>query len=324
MAVPTTKVTRDYSDNISVKDAIVNDIIPAYFDDIDASLRNVGVIGYTAEQMSNISEDSFNTVSVLFREAFPNRAQIPESIYSHAALFHVDETFSTASTCHFLLVVKEENIIQNILAKVEEGDEDAYDKDTGIYHFYIGRDTIIYVEDKPFTLDYPVRISAVKRTSSKGDEYLFTARYMLDDIYRNSLSDTNDPNIKVRRNDNGYIALDLQFHQCLRDPRTDQIVSNSVVNYPSLEFTFEGKLAGFDVFYKSPDDDDFNTPMDKLLVYSQPLTTSFCYYQFIASNKLRITFNTNDNFYKPDFNAELNIILYITKGSEGNFTSYSV
>ena len=137
-------VDRDYVDNFAVKDYVDNGLIEKYFGEIDVSLRTVGMVGYTTELITNCSEDTFNTGSVLFRESFANRAQMSESIYSHSAIFQLDDVFSTASSCTFLLVVEESAILKNML--------NDYDKDTGIYHFYIDKNTTIYVEDKPFTL----------------------------------------------------------------------------------------------------------------------------------------------------------------------------
>mgnify|MGYP001707582185 CR=1 FL=1 len=59
-------IDRDYSDNYSVKKYTEDVLVDKYFSDIDANLRTVGMIGFTTEQVSNISEDLFNTASVLF------------------------------------------------------------------------------------------------------------------------------------------------------------------------------------------------------------------------------------------------------------------
>ena len=124
-------VDRDYVDNFAVKEFVEDGLLEKYFGDIDVSLRTVGMVGYTTELVTNCTEDTFNTGSVLFRESFPNRAQMTESIYSHAAIFQLDDTFSTAATCTFLLVVEEGAILKNML--------NHYNKDTGIYNFYIDK-----------------------------------------------------------------------------------------------------------------------------------------------------------------------------------------
>ena len=324
-----TNITRDYSDNFSVKDFAVNKLIPVYFPDIDVSLRSVGTIGYVTELITNYGEDVFNTGSVLFRESFPNRAQIPESIYSHAAIFQLSNIFSSAARCRFLLVMEEEAIIKNML--------NDYDKDTGIYHFYVGKNTIIYVEDIPFCIDYDVQMNIVKKSTENGDDYLFTASYVMNgNDYKNSISDITDPYVKIRRSTDGYIAIEVIGHQCIRDVHYEQIITNSYINYPVIDIPFEGKLAGFDILYKPPTTDIYsqlssNTivtednyiQLQTLISYSQAIKNPFCYYELVDTDTLRITFNTKDNFFMPEFNSELKIILYITQGEAGNFDVYN-
>lgn len=345
--------TREYMDNASVKEFIQKDggLIDKYFEDIDVSLRTVGTIGYTTELVSNIAEDTFNAASVLFRETFVNRAQIPESIYSHAALFQIDETFSAAASCTFLMVLEEKAIIQNMIDDVN----------TDIYHFYIGKNTTIYVENLPFTLDYDIRMDIAKKHSDTGeDKYIYTARYIT--TYQNSISDITDPFIKIRRSSDGFIALEVHCHQCLREEQISTILTNTEINYETIDVPFDGKLAGFDVLYKpanstndfstsikevyeaspnssywytlddhldTPDDDSIYTvdtsikQMKKLLIYSQPLSEPFCYYQLLDDNTIRLSFNTKDRYFMPEFNSEVKIILYITNGKDGNFDIYN-
>lgn len=313
----TTSITRSYSDNFDIKEITASDIVPAYFSDVPASVRTAGMIGFVTEQVSNISEDAFNTASVLFRESFPNRAQLPESIYSHAAIFQIDQVFSTAAACKFIVVMDEQVILDNVI------NEDYYDKDTGIYHFYIGRNTLIYVEDIPFTFDYPIQMNIVKKRTEKGDDYMFTAKYIRDSVYTNSISNVTDPYVRLRRSENKYIAMEVQCHQATRSIIEENIISNNIVNYPIIDVPFNGNLAGFDVFYKAPKDSGFRH-MTKLLVYSQPLNnTPFCYFQMHDDNTIRITFNSKDNYWMPEFNSELRVVLYYTLGAAGQFDTYN-
>lgn len=312
-------ITREYVDNFSVKELMTETVIPKYFDDSNVSLRTVGMLGYTTELVTNTCEDSFNASSVLFRESFVNRAQMDESIYSHAAIFQIDDVFARAAGCKFLLVIEEEAVIKNMEQK-QQG--------SSIYNFYIDKDTTIYVEDIPFTLDYDIQLNIIKKITDKGNDYIFTAQYIMDEYtYGNSISEISNPYVKLRRSVDGYIALEVWAHQCVRDVRYETIITNSTINYPTIDITnFNGKLAGFDIFYTDKSKKYAkNGPvqMIKQIVYSQALKTPFCYYQFIDDDTLRITFNTKDLFFMPEFNSELEIILYITEGSTGNFDVYN-
>lgn len=317
-------ITRDYIDNYAVKEFVQNGLIDSYFDDIDVDLRTISMVGYTTELISNCSEDAFNTGSVLFRESFPNRAQIDESIYSHAAIFQLDDIFSSAASCKFLLVLEEEAIIKNMMSNTEFENEYSsvinISPSRNMYYFCISKDTTIYVDDTPFTLDYDILMTIAKKVTDIGDEYLFSARYVTE-TYTNSISDISDPYVKVRRSNDGYIALEVHTHQCQRQVEEEIILSNNEINYPVIDVSYEGQLAGFDVLYKEPSSDRY-IQMETLIVYSQPLKSEFCYYQLMDSATLRITFNTKDVYFMPEFNSELKIILYLTGGFDGNFDTY--
>lgn len=312
MANNTVEIDRSYVDNYGTKEFIINTLVPKYFPDIDVSLRSIGMLGLTSELITNISEDGFNAASVLFREAFPNRAEIPESIYSHASIFQLSNIFSKASSCSFLIVIEEKSIIDNMV----------YDPMSSMYNFYLDKNTTIYVEDIPYVLDYDVKIRCVKKKTSNTERYMFTASYILDD-YTNSISNITDPYIKIRRSSDGYIAIEVKMHQVTRDIQFEQIVTNSKINMPSVDISFDGQLVGFDVLYKTAEESTYNTQMQKLLVYSQPITSPFCYYQLYNDNTLRLTFNAKDSYFTPKFNSELKVILYLSKGKEANFDAYT-
>lgn len=328
-----TKINRDYIDNIGVKEFVNNGLIDEYFSDIDVSQRTVSMVGYTTEIVSNTTEDTFNTASVLYREAFPNRAELDESIYSHAALFQLSDVFSTPAECRFLMVMEESAIINNM--------NNYYDSERGYYYFFLDKNTTIYIEDMPYTLDYDVAFTIKKYNH----DYSFTAKYIMDpNDYKNSISNITDPNIKVKRG-NGYIAIEIITHQCTREVHYESIISNNFINYPVIDIPITGNLAGFDILYKSDDMDyelslieDESDPekkdanlyimdgyiqLDTLICYSQPERKPFCYYQMKDEDTLRITFNSRDNYFRPDFNSELKIIMYYTNGEDGNFDTYT-
>lgn len=306
-----TEIHRSYIDNFAVKDFSQKDLLEKYFPDIDINLRTIGMLGYVNEQISNITEDVFNTGSVLFREMFPNRAEIDESLYSHAAIFQISNIFSKPCSCTFLLVLEESAIHQNM----------TYDKDSGYYYFYIDKSTTVFVEDKQFMLDYDIRMRIAKKRSDGKEDYIYTASYILDE-YKNSMSQTVDPYIKIRRT-GGYLAMEVVMHQYERYIVYETIVNNSKINYPVIDVPFEGNLCGFDILYKRPTDSEFKTQLTPLPAYSQPLVEPFCYYQLKNTNTLRLSFNTKDTYFMPAFNSELQIILYITLGTGGEFDIYN-
>ena len=148
-------IDRDYVDNYAMKKFTENELMKKYFDTNEVSDLSIGMIGLTTEQITNFTEDNFNMASVLVRETFPNRAQIPESIYSHGSIFQISNVFSQAASCSFYLVLMEDEILEYASFPTGSG---------GIGYFYIDKNTQIMVEKIPFTFDYDIQIQIQKRT----------------------------------------------------------------------------------------------------------------------------------------------------------------
>lgn len=301
-------VTRDYTDNFSIKDTAINKLGPKYFEDVDLAGLNVGELGFVLEQIANITEDAFNTSSVMMGEAFPNKAVMPESIYSHAAIFQLNNVFTQCGECSFVLLLQQEDVLKY---GATEGSKT---------RFYIDKRTVISVEDIPFTLDYDVEIVAQKTFKDGVAGYDYAAGYVIKDT--NSISSVNDPYLKLRETPNGYLILQLTAHQVVRTEITDSIITNSKINYPVLTFSFEDNLAGFDVFYKDTTTNGF-VQLSKLIKFSLPISTKFCYYKLKDDQTIEITFSSNDRYFQPAFNSEIKIVMYTTLGAAGNFDMYT-
>ena len=311
MAEENTNIIRDYTDSFSIKDYAFNTLGPKYFPETEISDLNIGLTGLTMEQIANFTEDAFRTASTLINEAYPNRAQIAENIYSHAAIFQLDSNFASAAKCMFTLWIAEEDIMKYGDNKVD------------YIEFRIDADTKISVEDIPFTLDYDIIIRAQKHQG----EYLYSAQY--DISHDNCTSDVQNRYIRIRRANNGMVFLILTLHQVVRNYEEENIIDNSKINYPVLDFSFINQLAGFDAFYQEPGD-GAKTQLVKRIMYTAPIKEPFCYYKFKDANlvterpsKFSITFSTKDAFFQPEFNSHLHVTMYTTLGSGGNFDVYT-
>ena len=304
-------IDRDYTDNFSIKETAIEKLGAKYFDDLAVKdLLNVGATGFVLEQISNITEDVFNTTSLLIKEAFPNKASIPESIYTHAGIFQLDTSFATPGVCQFMLVLQQDEVL-------------AYGKTVnGRTDFYIDKNTVINIENIPFTLDYDIKISAQKKllNGTNTVDYNFNAQYIIDN--KNSISDINDPYLKIRKVTGGFLLLQFTMRQVSRTVIEDSIINNTKINFPILEFEFEGMLAGFDIFYKAPGDKDY-TQLTKKIMFSLPIKQPFCYYRLKDENILKIVFSTREGYFQPEFNSEIKVIMYTTLGKVCEFENYS-
>ena len=299
---------RNYRDMFSFKDYALA-MARVYFPDQDVSTLNIGMIGYTAELIGTTTEDSFNTISTLIKEMFPNKAQLPDSIYSHAAIFQLGNIFAGTASCRFLLIFEEE-LINNTIDSINA-------TGTNVDTMYLDKDTQIVVQDIVFTLDYDIAITR----KVINDERVYSARYVTLP-FTNSISEITNPYIKVRKSKENFLALEVIAHQCIRTTENYSIINNTKINYPTIDIEFEGTLAGFDVLYKTPTEDDFNTQMKTLIVESQAIEDPFCYYRMRDNNILQLSFSNIDTYFQPVFNSEIQVTLYTTDGKKGNFEVY--
>lgn len=312
-------VNKDYSDNFSMKQTAMDTLGNKYFADVDLSALNVGELGFVLEQIANITEDSFNTASLLINEAFPNKATIPESIYSHAAIFQLNNAFVSCASCSFIFLLQQSDVL-----KYGEKSEDE-----GNVSIYIDKNTIITVADEndnvsiPFTLDYDIQIVARCKDNGSGYTYDYSAQYIMD--MKNSISDVKNPYLKIRAIGSDYLILQFTAHQVERREELVPIVSNSKINCPVVTLDFDGDLAGFDILYRSPTSKNYPefTQLEKRIKFSLPIQSDFCYYKLKDTQTIEISFNTNDKYFQPDFNSEMKVIIYTTMGKKGEFTSYN-
>ena len=302
-------VSRDYTDNFSIKESAMATLGPKYFEGVSTDALNLGELGFVLEQISNITEDSFNTASVLLNEAFPNKAVIPESILSHAAIFQIDNTFANCGKCSFIILLQQSDIL-------------TYGNVSGdVTTFYLDKKTVINITDIPFTFDYDIKIEALKKYDGAGGyDYTFSAAYSMD--FKNDISEVNDPYLKIRKTSNGYLILQVLMHQVRRTELVENIINNTRVNFPVLTFPFDNFLAGFDIYYKAPTDTEY-TQLVKRIKFSLPIKSPFCYYKLKDEHTLEITFTTRDGYFMPAFNSEIRIVMYTTLGEAGNFDIYN-
>jgi len=296
---------RDYSSSYSMKQFYL-ELIKKYLNVDDVNQLNIGLLGYNTEMITGIGEDTFNTITTLIPEIFPNKAVLPESIYNYASLFQIDNIFATPSEMGLILFVNEDDIIKF-----------GTRKDTFI-EFVLDSNMIIDVEGTQFMLDYDIKINVTKRLG----EYIYMASYDLN--FNNTISNVVNPYIKIKRiNYNGikYLGLLVKVRQVNKFIKNEHIITNDKINYPMIPIEFSDYLANFEVFYKPPDSSVY-TQLQKKIINSPPLKEPFCYYSFKYEGQINISFTPLDYYFQPKFNSEILIYIYNTIGSKGNFPLY--
>ena len=300
-------INRNYTDDINMKEEIINELVPKYFPDIDVNKRIIGLLGLTTELISNSTESVFHAISTLSQEVVPSKAIIPENIYDYANIFNINSVFTTPAYCKIPLIIQLSDIER--LGTTYHGTSD-------IIELILDENIIINIEDVYFSLNYPV---SIKRKS--GTNNLYTANYIIDVDNLNSVVGLVNTNINTSLiTKEGILVLDLYCHQFKREYTEETIIINTRINYPTYDISFNDLLAGIDITYR---DDSVDKIALELVPYgNMPTKKYFCYYRQINDNTIQISFNSKDGYFQPKFNSVLSVIKYSTLGKEGEFESY--
>ena len=308
--MPTSTTYKDYSTLYNIKKFMAEQVAPKYFqlDNIDET--NIGLFGYITEILGTNVEDSFFATTMLFKEIFPVTAEDPESIYAMASLFQMNNYFATPATLEFNILIAEDDVISHATYE------------NGFYRLDIDRDMDINVDGRHFMLDYDIRLMS-KET---GGNYTHTAYYQFD--WNNPISTITSPYIPTRvhvhtENNKRYVLMTVNVHQVTKTTIEDSILSNEKINVVTKEFSFDGKIANFEVYYRESANDNW-IQMEKYMSNSTTVSKNPCYYyKFIDDTKFAISFNSNERYFVPALNSELKVEIYTTLGEDGNFDKYN-
>lgn len=300
--------TINYTGLERVKEYIIGTVAPKYFNMDEVNDLNVGLLGMNTEIHANTTEDVFNALSMYVKEAFPNLAQLPESLYNYAATLDIDELFATPSYMKVALIIKENDIITKGTPGVE------------IISFTLDRELVVDISGIPFSPDYNINITAKPH---RGD-YIYTAQY--DMVYQNSVSDEKIPylkTVKMTIDNTRYLGIIInKARQVSTIVQDEVILNNDVINNTTITVEYQDELAGFDVMYRAPGATQY-VLMTKKVNGGTPLKVPFCFYKLKDDNSYEISFTMMDSYFQPEFNGDIKIITYTTKGEAGNFSAYT-
>ncbi|MDD3172207.1 MAG: hypothetical protein PHF63_00835 [Herbinix sp.] len=297
--------TKNYTSIYNVKDMALNTIMPKYFDVNKVNTLNSGLLGFITEMIGSVTEDSFNTISAYIGERFPSTAVLPETIYNYLNIYQYNDILAKPSEVEMFLFVPEDFILSKATASGAN------------ISFTLDQNTIIDIEGKYFMLDYDIVFTMKKYKSS----YIYTIKY--DFSFQNDLSKLNNPYIKnkvVKIANSNYIALNIRVHQVSKTVETFNITTNDKINIPSFNINHTNQLANFEVFYKAPKDSEYTQLKKYPSTSSVPTSVKFCYYEIIDTDEFKISFARDIKHFTPEFNSEIEVHIYTTTGTEGNFT----
>lgn len=301
---------RDYSSIYTIKEFIMNDVAPKYFDIDDLSLLNVGLFGMTTDIGATVAQDSFTTVSRFISEIIPGKSVLPEFVYAQAANYGITDIFAKCASCDATIFIREDHIL-------EYGERD------GNYtNYYIDSDMKVYIDNVPFSIPYDICI----RTRYFNGTYNHNCTYCTSELHNDNVT-LDYPYLKsfktrISGQDTVYLAINVKLYQYNRRMIGESITSNNTLNIPYKDVSFNDNLCNFEVIYR--DSEGGNRAQLKKLMENVPATSiPFCYYKMVDETTFRISFTSNDVYFVPEYKSELEIYIYETLGDKGNFPVYT-
>lgn len=297
-----------YLNIADIKKHWLEHIAPNYFDFDVINNYQAGIFGYINEVMGEATEDGFNAVNAARREFYPITAEYMSSLYKMATLQGVEIPVTTPAKCKAALVFSQNEVIANSTYS------------NGIYTCVIDSCLKIFADNLQFMMDYPVVI--ISKKNSKGG-WSHTIHY--DVSVSNSLNTSSSsryiPYKVIKNSGMNYLVLLLDtIRQVEMTTVSNIIIKDSILDTVSMEIDYDGNLAGFEVFYIANQTAP-RVQLKKVLINGKKPNGPFCYYERITNQKLRLTFPAVTSF-TPDFNSEIETVIYTSKGEDGNFDQF--
>ena len=296
--------------SFSIQKTWIEDVAPKYFNVDDISMLKAGLFGYINETFANAFEDSLHMQSIMSKEIFPNKAVLPDSIYAYSALADYTDFYATGSVAPMVLVIKKDDILK----------EATENPATGYKELKISRFSTININSEiPFILDYDLKI--ICRPTKAGD-YIISAQYIMDEI--NEISDVKTPFLKsvvLMDAQELFLYINLNARQLDRTLISNIVYTNDIAEILNFEVEYEGRLAGFNVYYYPNSMSGERKLLKKYFVNSSLPDSSvkFCTYNLSSINKINISFSSHPSYFRPEFNSKLDIEVFTTLGEDGNF-----
>ena len=296
--------------SFSIQKTWIEEVAPKYFNVDDISMLKAGLFGYINETFSNAFEDSLHMQTIMSKEIFPNKAVLPDSIYAYSALADYTDFYATGSVAPMVLVIKKDDILKEAVDNVK----------TGYKELIISRFSTIYINSEiPFIFDYDLKI--ICRPNKAGD-YIISVQYVMDE--KNDISDVKTPFLKsvvLLDGDEQFLYINLNARQLERTLVSNIVYTVDIAEILNFEVEYNGRLAGFNVYYYPNSLTKERKILEKYLVNSSlpDSTVDFCMYNFSSSNKINISFSSHPSYFRPDFNSRLEIEVFTTLGEDGNF-----
>ncbi|MGL5749293.1 MAG: hypothetical protein ACRCXT_02110, partial [Paraclostridium sp.] len=277
----------------------VKDIQKKYNDDVDNETLSMGMYGFMNEVFSSSIQNSIIMASEWGNEAFPIRSKFEKSILTNAVTYNISNINAIPARMTVMIGLVEKELINAM------GDTDK---------FILDKDIPLVIGDYEFHLDYDIII--IKNTLKDGNN-VYSASYDINHI--NGISDVVNPYLqtptKLIVNHSSFIFISCDIRQVSHNTIYKKIISNNILENKTIDFEFTDQLADFTVRVKNGNEYIYLTPVFEGMPPNN--IDKYCFYNYLDSHTIRIKFDKTS--FEPKLNANIEILIQSTLGSDGNF-----
>ena len=302
-------ILSNLSDDSDTKKFIMDTLMPKVFHDVPLNVLNVGMYSLLSEYMSQGMEQQAFTSAFYFNESFITKAVLPDSIYSHAAIFNIGYSYARPSTCPFMLDLHIDDLKKNAV----------FNADNNLYEFILDKNTKFNLPNgSVYSLDYDILIQYMNPESPSWNvQYIHKGEM-------NSVA-VNKTQYILYRVTNTWLCLFPIAGEYTREKHT--IVNNMTNGIPSQDVIIhcDDHIAGFDIKFIDTDGTEKWIPHDHILpIHSQvPDQEPYIHYIMDDPQNIRFMFQLDGNrFWIPPMNSSFEITVYRCHGKAANFTAY--
>lgn len=288
----------------------------SHIPDVSETADMVGIFGYMNEMFSQSLQNTLIVVSETTNETIPTKAKFTKNVITHALNYGITDINAKPAVMTLMIYLPLSYFESNFTE---------LDVTTGRAKFILSKSVPIFVDKYEYHLDYDIIIN---RSKNLNNNYVYTAMYDLFETgttnikQQNPISDITNPYIttlvQARISDVDYLAFSVRVHQVQYLEVIKNILTSNSIENKTVTFDFDDQLASFDVDVEENGKTTHLTPIFNGLLDYTIEDGSWCYYEYVSENTIRIIFSRDS--YVPGINSVVKINVYLSNGASANFT----
>lgn len=289
-----------------------------YFE-VSPDNSKLGLFGYMNEIVAHATKVSQYHRNALYNEIALNTASLPSTIYGAAADEGIDAMEAVPAKATVLLTILTSDLANAINAqpnRVLKIDRETFVISMDKTYFRLPFSMYILPNGNSVMAVYASTDIQKEYWSASAEEPLIPG---LDSYKKNIYIEAITLPASDSTDGKSYTQFRIDVYQYDISSESHDLTSTNLSSSINFQVDLEDQLAGFTVFYKDNDEDEYHAIskyQSRSLVVSD---TPYCLYTFIDENSFQILFDLSSDGWRPSNASSVIIKSCTTTGTDGNF-----